>query len=782
VDLDLCPFAGLTNALTLTSLDMIATNQAADNNGIDPAPELPDAGCGVGWAWRARAIAILVAFGATAPLESVGAILPARAAITCNPPTNPIVCENLRPGNPSSQWSIDGSGDPTIQGFATDISYDVGETAAFKIDTDAAAYTIDIYRMGYYQGNGARKVVSIRPSASLPQTQAACLTDSATLLYDCGNWSVSATWHIPATAVSGIYFAKLTRTDTGGASHIVFIVRDDASTSDLLFQTSDTTWQAYNFYGGNGLYANPNTGVKGTKVSYNRPFDTADTNANSWVFGSEYPMVRWLEANGYNVSYFTGIDSDRNGSLLAQHKVFLSVGHDEYWSDGQRANVLAARDAGVHLAFFSGNVSPWKTRWEPSIDATTTAYRTLVCYKETAAGHPIDPLDPPLWTGMWRDGRFSPPADGGRPENVVTGQLAAVGAGGNSFALQVPQADGQMRFWRNTAVANLSPGSVATISAGCDCIVGYEWDEDLDNGQRPAGLFHLSTTTESVSAVILDIFVGASIGPGTATHTLTIYKAASGVLVFDAGTINWSHGLDGNGYPHSTPDLNVQQATVNVLADMGVQPGSLQSGLVPATASTDTTPPTSQVVSPTSGSSLLVGFPATVSGTAADFGGGVVGGVDVSFDGGGSWHPAVGRASWSYIWVPQTEGPATIVSRAVDDSGNVETPGAGVTVVVVTATSSPTPSPSLTSTETNTPTSTSTPTITPSPTISLSSTSTGSSTETPTSTLTQAPAQTTTPVSTPTPSPTRTIAIVDPSSVVPRAFLPAVPNILSSGW
>ena len=110
------------------------------------------------------------------------------------------------------------------------------------------------------------------------------------------------------------------------------------------------------------------------------------------------------------------------------HKVFLSVGHDEYWSGSQRANVEAARDAGVNLAFFSGNEVFWKTRWEPSIDGTNTPNRTLVSYKETHFDDaPTDPVAE--WTGTWRDPRFSPPADGGRPENALTGQLFMVNAG-----------------------------------------------------------------------------------------------------------------------------------------------------------------------------------------------------------------------------------------------------------------------------------------------------------------------------------------------------------------
>src|SRR2546426_384786 len=85
----------------------------------------------------------------------------------------------------------------------------------------------------------------------------------------------------------------------------------------------------------------------------------------------------------------------------------------------------AARTAGIHLAFFSGNEIFWKTRWENSIDGSGTPYRTLVTYKETLANDKIDPL-PNVWTGTWRDPRFTPPADGGRPENALTGTLFSV--------------------------------------------------------------------------------------------------------------------------------------------------------------------------------------------------------------------------------------------------------------------------------------------------------------------------------------------------------------------
>src|SRR5690242_3068787 len=168
------------------------------------------------------------------------------ASASCSAPQNQIEAENCLPGNDSSQWTVSGSGDPTIQGFATDMSVNVGQTINFKISTTASAYTIGIFRIGYYSGLGARKVATVTPSAKLPQTQPACLSDSATRLYDCGTWAVSASWTVPSNAVSGVYLAVLIRSDTGGASQIIFIVRNDSSTSDVVFQTADETWQAYN--------------------------------------------------------------------------------------------------------------------------------------------------------------------------------------------------------------------------------------------------------------------------------------------------------------------------------------------------------------------------------------------------------------------------------------------------------------------------------------------------------------------------------------------------------
>jgi hypothetical protein len=216
--------------------------------------------------------------------------------------------------------------------------------------------------------------------------------------------------------------------------------------------------------------------------------------------------------------------------------------------------------------------------------------------------------------------------------------------------------------------------------------LGFEWEEDLDNGFRPAGLIRMSSSTVAVAERITDY--GSTYAPGNATHNLTLYKAPSGALVFSTGTIRWSWALDAtHDFDPNTPngvavDTRLQQATVNILADMRSQPATLKSGLVAATASTDATAPTAVITSPANGATIVQGSAVTITGTATDAGGGVVAAVEVSTDGGATWHPATGLAAWTYSWTADTLGSFNIKVRAADDSGNLQTAGAGNTVTV----------------------------------------------------------------------------------------------------
>ena len=643
---------------------------------------------------------------------------------------NPIVLENARLDGrtPQSYWDVAHS--RQIEGFATDISSDAGSRIDFKVNVNGGAggdYLVEVFRLGHYGGDGARKVAEWVNTDATVQPEATY--EAARGLVDAGNWSVTDSWQSPADAVSGVYLARLQRLDASGApigdavNQIPFILRDDDRPADIVLQTSDTTWHAYNgWFGNNGtIGANFYGDTSGTidhpdipgagsfaqdrayAVSYNRPFITRGiegeqggpaAGAQDYLFGADYAAIRWLEEQGYDVAYISGVDPDRLGvDALTKYESFISVGHDEYWSGGQREAVEAARDVGVNLHFWGGNDVYWKTRWETSV-VDGVEHRTLVCYKETwahadpAAGpadyYDLDPTD--VWTGTWRDERFvgNPLAGGpddraslsGQPhlcncaENSLTGQLFGPdGTGEFGGALDVPSDYAPLRVWRDTGIAQ---GGALDLAPG---ILGYEWNTSPEDERRPAGLIKLSETTIPWSSIVVD--QGNTNVPGVATHNLTLYRADSGALVFGAGTVFWTWALsdvhDGEPYDAQIENADLQQFMLNVFADMGIQPGVSDAvlasqGLVRATASADATAAAAAAADLPDTVAALT--PVTLSGTASDTGGRVAV-VEVSIDGGATWRVASGTTDWSLSWTPQAEGTYTVLARAIDDSLNV---------------------------------------------------------------------------------------------------------------
>jgi hypothetical protein len=621
----------------------------------------------------------------------------ASAADPCGSGSNPIVCENSKPGTPMENWfSPNAYGN--VQGFTDQVSYQAGDTLKFKVQSPIP-YHVEVYRLGYYGGDGAREISTAAQAAvtypanftrdgtpgSPPDNTVVdgdaegkplqCKTDSTGLM-DCGNWPVTGTWTIPSDAVSGLYIANFDQTDGNGVMPYPFVVRNDASTSDIVVQTDDETWQAYNKWGGRNLYDGDGPAPDGRayQVSYNRPLSIGGDNG---VYGSEYEMLYWLERNGYDVSYISGVDMSEHGAtLLPRHKMFMSSGHDEYWTQDQFTNALNARHQGVAQTYFSGNEVSWKTRFAPSIDGTSTPDRTLVTYKETklefATPDGIPDPDPNVWTGAFLDPGSAAKGEPFQPQNILTGSLFTVN-GYRSDAITVPGSYAHMRLWRNTTVASLQPNQTATFPVGT---LGYEWDSDLNTPERPAGAIDLSSTTVDITDGKYRLDYGNTYGNGTATHNLVEFRdQTSGALVFGAGTVQWSWGL--SNVPTSDPDDQVvtadkrmQQATVNLFADMGIQPKTLQSDLVAATASTDTAGPVVSISSPTLGTTVPALRPVTVTGTATDAAG-VVARVEVSTDGGATWNPATGTTAWTYTWTPSQTGTAQVKVRAVDDSVNM---------------------------------------------------------------------------------------------------------------
>ncbi len=484
----------------------------------------------------------------------------------CRAPANPVVEENCKPG--SDDWFVP---EPsyTIVGYVFPTSVALGDTVEFRVSTSAPAFDIDIYRSGYYAGKGGRLVMSI--ASVRGGVQPPCLDDPTLGLRSCANWQTSWTLTVPGDWVSGVYLAVLTRRDDGRKSVIPFVVRDDERGADILYQYDLSTYQAYNNYGGKSLYSF-NSGhcetvadaPRAVKVSLARPHVVPPTDPTSY-FRVEYPMVYWLEAQGYDVSYSTSLDTHWSGlpghaNELLEHKVFLAVGHDEYWSAEMRGAMTQARDAGIHLAFFTGNTGYWKIRFEAD-PWTGEADLAMVCYK-TAESGPADPTGDP--TSLWRD-----PNGPNRPENELVGIMFTGANATVFFPLRVSAEMTHDRVFRNTGLDQLPSGSYVDIGRQ---LIGWEWDTVGNNGWDPEGLT-VVTMTPTYGELGSDMAERYFIGPGFSSAAY--YTAPSGAMVFAAGTIQWSWGL-----AIIEPDSRIQQITYNVLADMDVRPATPSEALV----------------------------------------------------------------------------------------------------------------------------------------------------------------------------------------------------------
>jgi hypothetical protein len=507
--------------------------------------------------------------GAESANSSILSVTPATRSCSSG---NAIVLENCYPGTTS--WRLVNpsfSGD--IEGYATAQSIAKGDSIGIKVTADAqTTMHAEIYRSGYYGGQGARLFSTIRniPVGSQPP----CFDDATnTGLYDCSSWNTNFTITTTSSWPTGVYLVRLVRDDNGQDNHVIFVVRGSPS-SQILDALPFSTYEAYNNYGGKSLYTNKSSGattVSGTaravKVSFDRPFVQARSSIfNDWYTRSDYPGVSWLEREGYDVSYASNTDLETSGSgFVASHHVYWDGGHDEYWSAGMRNAVTQARDSGTHLFFSGSNEIYWKVRFESS-PISGTSNRVEVCYKTVESGGP-DPTG--AKTSTWRD-----PNGPNQPENAVSGQMYVGDADNTFFPLVVGSAEGKDRVWRFTSLANQAPGASTRVGTS---LVGWEWDaRNTTNGAEPPGLKVVGTSP--VTGNLIQNF-GQNSTAGSTNVTVTKYYASSGALVFATGTNFWWRGLATNVDGAGEPDVRIQQATTNVLEDMWVYPQTPASNL-----------------------------------------------------------------------------------------------------------------------------------------------------------------------------------------------------------
>ena len=472
--------------------------------------------------------------------------------------------ENQRPGTPDWEITQPAAG-REIEGYASQTSVDAGQPIDLFVNTLADRYTIEVYRMGWYGGAGARRVAG--PLERQGIRQAMPVPEPGTGLIEC-RWTNPVrieTRDADGPWTTGIYLARLTIVEAHPAlpplqTFIVFVVRDSASRAPIVFQSSVTTYAAYDNWGGTSLYAFNSGDAPARKVSFDRPYATNPygvrlDGAGDFLRRWEYNAVRFLEREGYDVRYITDVDTHARG--IGDARVFLSIGHDEYWSWQMRRALETARDRGVHLAFLGADVGYWKIRFEP--DAAGSADRTIVAYRDAAAARdPIaldgDPRNDRFVTGRFRDQPAS------RPEERLVGVMYAADPVDGDIVVDAP------RHW-------VFEGTGLKAGDALRGLLGYEVDMIYGVGPR------------TIERLAHSPFVDH--GGRHRFADMTIYRAASGAFVFATGSMQWNWGLDDYNAPawHSArADARAQRVTRNVLDRM------LATHPTPAPASGDARP------------------------------------------------------------------------------------------------------------------------------------------------------------------------------------------------
>lgn len=310
-----------------------------------------------------------------------------------------LITENQRPGD--ATWHLGPSApEGTLEPFAAAVAINPGDSLPIFVSSTSPHLTAKIYRLGYYQGHGARLVATVSHIAA---TQQPVPPADQLGTVDC-HWSETFTITSSPTWSPGQYLVRL-EDHRGRYRFLPFLVRS-STPATFLYVSAVTTWQAYNTWGGYSLYreASPLSGQvitnarRAERVSFNRPYGLRDGNGASDLFGNEYPLLFLLEQWGVDVAYATDLDLHHSPLAPRRHRAVLSLGHDEYYSSEMRLALSSAVEHGVNVAFFGANFIYRKVRFEPSVNGPD---RLMVNYRSVA--DPITQSDPGQSTVNWAD-------------------------------------------------------------------------------------------------------------------------------------------------------------------------------------------------------------------------------------------------------------------------------------------------------------------------------------------------------------------------------------------
>jgi hypothetical protein len=318
---------------------------------------------------------------ATALIALAGATLlaaPAKAQSCLDPGSDWVASENAKKGDPAwskgvpFRLSADFSRRKAIdraEGYFNTTSLRCGESAKLNLVGSEKA-KVTIYRMGYYDGDGARRLASL---------------------------SVRSGWNFVASGkyLPGQYLFKL-QAPNRAATFVPLVVSNPEIASDLTFVSSVITWQTYNQWGGSSLYKGPDgkRETRAAEVSFARPYDGDGSGQFRYM---EFPVVKAAEKLGLAINYATDFDLDRNPQLSSKTKALVFGGHSEYWTTQMRDAVETAVDRGVNLIVLGGNtaynridingetisgVLPWRKLDRPEITLLGSQYLALGFHRD----------------------------------------------------------------------------------------------------------------------------------------------------------------------------------------------------------------------------------------------------------------------------------------------------------------------------------------------------------------------------------------------------------------
>jgi hypothetical protein len=411
-----------------------------------------------------------------------------------------------------------------IKGFAAHSgAVRPGESVDFRITVNPPQpFSVDVYRIGHYGGEGARKITTSPRLSGIRQPDP--LTAGRTV--SCHHWWLSWRLQLPDYWSAGAYVAVLTTAD-GHRSHVPFTVGDHEP-ADLLLVMPDVTWQAYNLFPEDGrtgaslYHAWDDEGRllgeadAADKVSFDRPYAGAGLPLH---VGHAYDFIRWAERYGYDLAYADARDLHAGRVEAARHRGLVFPGHDEYWSVPMRQAAQKARDAGTSLVFLSANSMYWQVELDPLPGGSPD--RLLSCRKRRGPGRPA----------LWREL--------GEPEQELLG-VQYSGPVPEPAPLIVRNTGHWL--WEATGAeeGDALPGLVAGEADR------YYPRTPLPEHTRRMLLAHSPYRDPS----------------GALRHQETsLYRAPSGALVFAAGTFAWTPALARPGHV----DARVQPATANLL-------------------------------------------------------------------------------------------------------------------------------------------------------------------------------------------------------------------------